>query len=702
MTKSINQAYEFRGFRVDTVRRRVLDPDGARLSLRPREFDTLVVLLSSAGTVVSKDELLAAVWPDTVVEENNLNQAISRLRHLLGDDRKNPRFIATITGRGYQFVCPVQSVPPGVDGAAVDPASDAPVAESPVGRNRWGLMVSAVLILFAISALLLRREDPAPPLSLQGATLISEAGFSESSPSLSPDGTMMAFVSDRSGVPQIWIKGATTREPVQLTRGDLPARSPSWSPTSERVLFEATDVVGLTGVWVVDALGANPPRLVVGDARSPRFAPDGVTFVFARGPNEIHLGNLDDGSTRQLHAVPATDGFAEPMPAINARGDIAFVLADEGPSGNLWLYEAKTDSFRPLTRSQRALSGTWAQHPAWLPDDETILYVASTDTPANTQLWATNVRTGKSTQLTTGVGGYGEPTVSREGSVLAYTHARSLSRLVRTDPENGEEEVLLETRTEVALPVISPDGREVAYFGEQLVTLTLSGGRPRPWSDGAVFAATLPSWSRSEPVLWYYRDRALHRLDTRTSNSELVLEDFHWSRKNWLAVHGDLLAYRIRGRWPGRARSVMHDLASGEIRTLETDILPADFSRDGQHLLARKVPGADIVICDTADLTCEPIVHEGSNVDGAVPRWSHNEQRVFFRRARQDKPGYAFLWVVDRDGDNLRELIEVGPYESANFFFAVDEQDHLIWPQFDHAGAPEIWWVTDPLKPGQR
>ena len=702
MAATDNQVYEFQDFRVDAARRRVLDSDGAPLKLRPREFDTLVALLQAAGTVVGKDELLATVWPDTVVEENNLNQAISRLRHLLGDDRKNPRFIATITGRGYQFVCPVQTVSPGGAGTADDSATGAPIPDPAHGRIPWVLLATAALIVFAITTWLLRREDPTPPISLEGATLVSDSAFAESSPSLSPDGTMMAFVSDRSGVPQIWIKGATTREPVQLTRGDLPARSPSWSPTSERVLFEATDVVGLTGIWVVDALGANPPRLVVGDARSPRFAPDGVTFVFARGPNEIHLGNLDDGSTRQLDGVPATNGFAEPMPAINGRGDIAFVLADEGPSGNLWLYEAETDSFRPLTRPQRALSGSWAQHPAWLPDDETILYVASADTPANTQLWATNARTGESTQLTTGVGGYGEPSMSREGSVLAYTHARSLSRLVRTNPENGEEEVLLETRTEVALPVISPDGREVAYFGEQLVTLPASGGRPRPWSDGEVFAATLPSWSRSEPVLWFYRDRALHRLDTRTGNSELVLQDFHWSGKNWLAAHGDLLAYRIRSRWPGRARSVMHDLATGERRTLETDILPADFSRDGQHLLARKIPGADIVICDTADLTCEPIVHEGSNVDGAVPRWSHDEQRVFFRRARQDKPGYAFLWVVDRDGDNLRELIEVGPYESANFFFAVDEQDHLIWPQLNHAGAPEIWWVTDPLKPGQR
>jgi Tol biopolymer transport system component len=704
MAATDNQVYEFQGFRVDAARRRVLASDGAPLKLRPREFDTLVALLQAAGTVVSKDELLATVWPDTVVEENNLNQAISRLRQVLGDDRKDPRFIATITGRGYQFVCPVRT--PASSGEstseALQPVSDALTPTQ--SRRGWPAMLALALVLAGaagVSALLLR-EDTTPPLRLDSATLVSESAYAEYSPSLSPDGTMMAFVSDRSGVPQIWVKGITTGEAVQLTQGDLPAESPSWSPSSDRVLYEAVDAVGLTSVWVVDALGARPPRQVVGDARSPRFAPDGVTFVFVRGPNGIYLGNLDDGSTRKLDGVPATDGFAEPMPAINGHGDIAFVLADEGPSGNLWLYDARADSFRRLTHSERGLSGAWVQHPAWLPDDETLLYVTSADTPTNTQLWVTNVRTGASAQLTSGVGGYGESTVSREGEVLAYTHARSLWRLVRTDPESGAEKVLLETRNAVALPVIAPDGRELAYFGEQLFTLPTSGGRPRSWSDGDVFAATLPSWSRSEPLLWYYRDRALYRLDTGTGNTELVLEDFHWSEKNWLAVHGNLLAYRIRSRWPGRARSVMHNLDTGEIRTLETDLLPADFSRDGRQLLARRIPGADIVICDTANLSCKPVVHEGRNVDGAVPRWSHDEQRIFFRRARQDKPGHAFLWVVDRDGGNLRELVEVGPYQSANFFFAVDEKDHLIWPQIDHAGAPEIWRVMDPMTVGAR
>ena len=67
----------------------------------------LVVLVQNRGRLVDKDELLSKVWPGTVVEEANLSQGIFTLRKILGDSPKDPRYIATIAGRGYQFVAPV-------------------------------------------------------------------------------------------------------------------------------------------------------------------------------------------------------------------------------------------------------------------------------------------------------------------------------------------------------------------------------------------------------------------------------------------------------------------------------------------------------------------------------------------------------------------------------------------------------------------
>jgi len=74
----------------------------------PKAYDTLAYLVEHAGIVLDKDELMRALWPATSVEENNLTQNISALRRVLGDGQGEHRYIATVPGRGYQFVAAVQ------------------------------------------------------------------------------------------------------------------------------------------------------------------------------------------------------------------------------------------------------------------------------------------------------------------------------------------------------------------------------------------------------------------------------------------------------------------------------------------------------------------------------------------------------------------------------------------------------------------
>jgi TolB-like protein/Flp pilus assembly protein TadD len=99
--------YEFGAFRVDASKR-LLARDGTPVPLTPKVFDTLLHLVQHCGTVLGKDELMRAIWPDAVVEENNLNQNISILRRVLGDVRSEHRYIATVPGYGYQFVAEVK------------------------------------------------------------------------------------------------------------------------------------------------------------------------------------------------------------------------------------------------------------------------------------------------------------------------------------------------------------------------------------------------------------------------------------------------------------------------------------------------------------------------------------------------------------------------------------------------------------------
>jgi serine/threonine-protein kinase len=107
--------YEFGDFRLDCRRRILQRLDGTTVPLAPKAFDTLTCLVESSGTVLGKDALLQAVWPDVAVEENNLNQNISLLRRTLGEGRGEHRYIATVPGRGYRFVAEVRSAAAGIE-----------------------------------------------------------------------------------------------------------------------------------------------------------------------------------------------------------------------------------------------------------------------------------------------------------------------------------------------------------------------------------------------------------------------------------------------------------------------------------------------------------------------------------------------------------------------------------------------------------
>jgi DNA-binding winged helix-turn-helix (wHTH) protein/cytochrome c-type biogenesis protein CcmH/NrfG len=103
-------AYVFDDFRVEPGRR-LLFHRNEPAPLTAKAFDTLLALIRRRGTVVSKDDLMRAVWPDTVVEENNLNQHIGALRRALQDRYGENRYIVTVSGRGYRFVAEVESIP---------------------------------------------------------------------------------------------------------------------------------------------------------------------------------------------------------------------------------------------------------------------------------------------------------------------------------------------------------------------------------------------------------------------------------------------------------------------------------------------------------------------------------------------------------------------------------------------------------------
>lgn len=169
-------SYRFAGYRIDATSRDLHAPDGTPIALTAKAFDVLLHLLEHRDRIVGKDELLAAVWPRRIVEENNLTQAISALRHALGAGAGDHRFIVTVPGRGYRFVAALE------EDAGVPPTADRVPARSSHGSRlfndgarvfgrgfRWGALAAIALVLGVIVLTALEMHTPGTAKQAPGA-----------------------------------------------------------------------------------------------------------------------------------------------------------------------------------------------------------------------------------------------------------------------------------------------------------------------------------------------------------------------------------------------------------------------------------------------------------------------------------------------------------------------------------------------------
>ena len=317
--------YEFGPFTVQPDERLLLQ-EGRPVSLTPKAFDLLIQLIDRPGQLVGKQELMAALWPDTFVEETNLAYTMSALRRAIGDGLNGNQYIQTVPTRGYRFVSPVMRKDPAV-------AIIAERIPPGIARNRWFFPAIAVtaVAMAGLGGLSLGLWAPwKTAASTASMQLSTELGVQATLPTsdapfaLSADGALLVFVArENDGETRLYVRrlGQLTATPIPGTERAI---SPFFSPDAQSVAFFADlklKKVPVTG-------GAVQTLANVANARGGWWGEDD-TIVFA-------------SSRTGLMRVSSDGGPVQPLTTL-LDGEISHRFPQVLRGGNAVLYTASTE-----------------------------------------------------------------------------------------------------------------------------------------------------------------------------------------------------------------------------------------------------------------------------------------------------------------------------------------------------------------------
>lgn len=511
--------FEFEGFRLDSVGRSFSKGGNVEIPLTPRVFDTLLYLVRNRGRVIEKDEFMRAVWPDSFVEENNLNKNISLLRRTLGEKPGEDRFISTVPGRGYVFVAKIHET--NVEAAHPEPkliavrheyeqhgnvvairewANFPAKADEEVAAEQKAHMPSrsyrrpiifasyifGVALLLSVIAVATSRwssEQPRrPDLSDLRRTNITN-GQSVISPVISPDGRFFAYHETDGQTYRMWLQQSGQPGRVEvIPAGETVIGEKTFSPDGRYIYFLARPAAAeRSSLYRVPVIGGIHSRIVE-DAGSPAsFSPTGEKIAFSRydpatGRSTLHIANADGSGEYQMTSVSHFTALS--YPAWSPDGEkIAFVAKggqQEGGSYTNILVTADAHDKSPPA----VVPGSWdtAYRLAWTRGGTGLVLVGTRAselfTSRRDQIWFVSIADGWTTRLSSEGWRHDFGGVADDNSILIVPDNRA-SQVWAMD-QNGDASTAVKLTDGTGdgrggiVPAADGGLRYISWFGDSL------------------------------------------------------------------------------------------------------------------------------------------------------------------------------------------------------------------------------------------
>jgi Tol biopolymer transport system component/DNA-binding winged helix-turn-helix (wHTH) protein len=697
---------------------------GFRIKLQTQPFKVLTALLERPGHVVTREELQERLWgKDTVVDfDHSLGTAINKIREALGDSAENPRFIETLSRRGYRFIAPVGvietahevvpvAVVPGAGAAVVADSvkdrevSGATVAAGPRGsvapvvveRRTWTIGRHSVWMLLAVAATAAciggffvgsERASTVPPHITQithNGHFAPTVEATETLAAVSTDGVHLfaaTIDSGRSVISAVSLAGGAVVPLSVPTEVASPALG-DISPDGSRLLLrDHLSPESEQPLWVVPTIGGSALRVgsvLAHDATwMPQGMPAGTTggdgVLFANG-NNLYLTQLNGNDPKLYASLPGRAFWLRWEP--NGRL-LRFTLLDPlAHTLSLWQLKA---SDRTPTRILTDFSADYHQPSTeccgvWTADGKSFVFQSSRG--GNTDLWKlSGEAVGKPVRLTDGPLQFQSPVAARIGSQIYFlgVDARSELETVSATGELVPEKGFLSAAVRVDM---SRDGGWVAW--------TDSSGRLwRARSDGSETLQLTPEtldvflarWSPdgSQLALMAREPGKAWQIYLISANGgdlqPLLRESRNAADPSWSEDGKSLVFGRVNdamGKENAARTLSLLTLATGAVEQVpgSDGLFSPRWSPDGRYIAALTLDQRQVRLFTVATRTWTTLAVPS----GADPVWSSDSKSLFLHASLDPSQPIERVSIPDGHVDVVVRLADSRENDAVDFVF---------------------------------
>lgn len=674
MSFESRQLYRFKEFSLDVVEA-ALSRNGEQISITPKAFQLLRILVENHGVTVKKDRLISEIWADSFVEEGNLAFTARMVRKVLGDDAKHPIFIETIPRKGYRFIANVSE---NAEDSVVDQTASAHERRSLSRAIKLSVVVVLFIATLATAGWFLSNRSfvstvTAPILSVPfNAERLTSSG-NASQAVISPSGKLVAYLDQANGKWSIWLKQLSTAENIQILPPiDAAYSGLVFSRDGNSLFFARGDGERKElNIYRINTFGGIPIRLAEKTQGWLSVSPDDrqISFVrcdYSRADRcSLLVADAAGGGEKTIFTSAERTRIADNQFSPDGRR-IAFAAGQSRTGSNEFgLFQVDLDSGEVNEIASRRFFNIKSLE--WLPDGSGVLMTARDINAHKFSVWSISAGSGEAIQLTNDDGNFSGLSLDAGGASLVATKVDNGFAIYHESAEEPSSRKLIAAGADIAL---APDGTIVYGSADRDIWKVDQDGNNKRQLTNSMSADIAPLVSADGRYIYFTSNRSgtshIWRMNFDGSGQKQITRDVGGYARH-VSHNGEWLYYRTC--LTNAFRKVRTE--GGEERDAPELGAEADaFSPDGRSVafLTKDpaVSGPSIGIRDLGMGNAARIVKlNEQHSEPAQLQWSADGQSLFFVTRTNSSyslwrfplTGTAAEFAADLGSDPIDEII---------------------------------------------